>query len=125
MAVLTLLPAKPVQSTPVSTILGSTAPSVKEYRESQRHVCILVTPCSHALVYTVEHLTQLLSYFRPFWNFDIPTNAIIYERLPVFAPPPHPDTELLRAQLVSKLRKTYQELCHSREGMALQDNRKT
>ncbi|KAI0233395.1 mRNA (2'-O-methyladenosine-N(6)-)-methyltransferase [Lamellibrachia satsuma] len=55
--------------------------------------------------------------YRPFWNFDIPTNVIIYERLPVFVPPPHPDVEQLRAQLTTKLRKTYQELCHSREGI--------
>ena len=54
--------------------------------------------------------------FSPFWNFDIPTNAVLYERSACILPPPHPEMESLRAQLTAKLRQHYQELCHSREG---------
>ncbi|XP_013410780.1 phosphorylated CTD-interacting factor 1-like, partial [Lingula anatina] len=31
--------------------------------------------------------------------------------------PPHPEVEVLRAQLILKLRQQYQEMCHSREGI--------
>ncbi|KAL3859388.1 hypothetical protein ACJMK2_009611 [Sinanodonta woodiana] len=55
--------------------------------------------------------------YSPYWNFDVPTNAVIYERAPLTLPPPHPELELLRSQLTSKLRQQYQELCHSREGI--------
>ena len=55
--------------------------------------------------------------FSPYWNFDIPTNVIIYERKPSTTDlPPHPEIEILRAQLMAKLRTNYQEMCHSREG---------
>ena len=30
--------------------------------------------------------------------------------------PPHPEVELLRSQLMDKLRKQYEDLCMSREG---------
>ncbi|KAL5022155.1 hypothetical protein ScPMuIL_001310 [Solemya velum] len=55
--------------------------------------------------------------YSPFWNFDVPTNAIIYERPPCCWPQPHPEVEQLRAQLVLKLRQSYAELCHAREGI--------
>jgi len=32
-------------------------------------------------------------------------------------PHPHPDTEVLRFQFIMKLRQTFQEMCHSREGI--------
>ncbi|XP_064599168.1 mRNA (2'-O-methyladenosine-N(6)-)-methyltransferase-like [Liolophura sinensis] len=55
--------------------------------------------------------------YSPFWNFDLPSNVIMYERSPRKILPPHPDVEMLRAQLLSKLRQTYQELCQTREGI--------
>ncbi|XP_043199784.1 mRNA (2'-O-methyladenosine-N(6)-)-methyltransferase-like isoform X2 [Amphibalanus amphitrite] len=51
------------------------------------------------------------------WDLEIPTNAVIFERPPITTPHPHPDIEIMRAQLTNKLRQTYQELCHSREGV--------
>ena len=51
------------------------------------------------------------------WDLEIPTNAVIFERPPIVTPHPHPDIETMRAQLTNKLRQTYQELCHSREGV--------
>ncbi|CAH1779043.1 unnamed protein product [Owenia fusiformis] len=53
----------------------------------------------------------------PFWNFEIPTNVIIYERQMSRVLPPHPEMEVYRSQLVTKLRQSYQEMCHSREGI--------
>ena len=57
------------------------------------------------------------------WDLEIATNAVIFERPPIVTPHPHPDIETMRAQLTNKLRQTYQELCHSREGAARRGNR--
>ncbi|MBN3325139.1 PCIF1 factor, partial [Atractosteus spatula] len=57
--------------------------------------------------------------YRPtavYWDLDIPTNAVIRERAPADHLPPHPEIELLRAQLTAKLRQHYHELCYQREG---------
>ena len=51
------------------------------------------------------------------WDLEIPTNVILYEKTPSMLPHPHPDVELLRFQLMIGLRKSYQEMCHSREGI--------
>ncbi|XP_066558286.1 mRNA (2'-O-methyladenosine-N(6)-)-methyltransferase [Amia ocellicauda] len=58
--------------------------------------------------------------YRPtavYWDLDIQTNAVIRERAPSDFLPPHPEIELLRAQLTSKLRQHYHELCYQREGI--------
>nr|XP_015220584.1 PREDICTED: phosphorylated CTD-interacting factor 1 isoform X1 [Lepisosteus oculatus]XP_015220585.1 PREDICTED: phosphorylated CTD-interacting factor 1 isoform X1 [Lepisosteus oculatus] len=58
--------------------------------------------------------------YRPtavYWDLDIPTNAVIRERAPADHLPPHPEIELLRAQLTAKLRQHYHELCYQREGI--------
>ncbi|WAR12142.1 CAPAM-like protein [Mya arenaria] len=49
--------------------------------------------------------------YSPFWNFEVPTNVVVYERAPSILPPPNPEIEQLRAQLLLKLRQHYQELC--------------
>uniref|UniRef100_A0A8C7CQB3 mRNA (2'-O-methyladenosine-N(6)-)-methyltransferase n=1 Tax=Oncorhynchus kisutch TaxID=8019 RepID=A0A8C7CQB3_ONCKI len=56
-------------------------------------------------------------YFRIYWDLDIQTNAVIRERAPANHLPPHPEIELQRAQLTTKLRQHYQELCYQREGI--------
>ncbi|XP_051932030.1 mRNA (2'-O-methyladenosine-N(6)-)-methyltransferase isoform X1 [Hippocampus zosterae] len=58
--------------------------------------------------------------YRPavvYWDLDIQTNAVIREHPPAKHLPPHPEIELQRAQLVTKLRQHYHELCHQREGI--------
>ncbi|KAK5873191.1 hypothetical protein PBY51_013824 [Eleginops maclovinus] len=58
--------------------------------------------------------------YRPaviYWDLDVQTNAVIREHPPANHLPPHPEIELQRAQLVTKLRQHYQELCHQREGI--------
>ncbi|XP_048464059.1 mRNA (2'-O-methyladenosine-N(6)-)-methyltransferase isoform X4 [Rhincodon typus] len=52
-----------------------------------------------------------------YWDLDVPTNAVLKERPPIEMLPPHPDVEILRAQLTVKLRQHYQELCQQREGI--------
>ncbi|XP_035679129.1 mRNA (2'-O-methyladenosine-N(6)-)-methyltransferase-like isoform X1 [Branchiostoma floridae] len=52
-----------------------------------------------------------------YWNFDILSNAIIFEHPPCTMPPVHPEAESYRAQLTNKLRSQYQELCQTREGI--------
>uniref|UniRef100_A0A665X9U0 mRNA (2'-O-methyladenosine-N(6)-)-methyltransferase n=1 Tax=Echeneis naucrates TaxID=173247 RepID=A0A665X9U0_ECHNA len=52
-----------------------------------------------------------------YWDLDIQTNAVIREHPPANHLPPHPEIELQRAQLVTKLRQHYHELCHQREGI--------
>ncbi|XP_071773579.1 mRNA (2'-O-methyladenosine-N(6)-)-methyltransferase [Centroberyx gerrardi] len=58
--------------------------------------------------------------YRPaviYWDLDVQTNAVIRERPPANHLPPHPEIELQRAQLVTKLRQHYHELCYQREGI--------
>lgn len=55
---------------------------------------------------------------RVYWDLDIQTNAVIKHRGPSEVLPPHPDVELLRSQLILKLRQHYRELCQQREGEA-------
>ncbi|XP_031173161.1 mRNA (2'-O-methyladenosine-N(6)-)-methyltransferase [Sander lucioperca] len=58
--------------------------------------------------------------YRPaviYWDLDTQTNAVIREHPPAHHLPPHPEIELQRAQLVTKLRQHYHELCHQREGI--------
>ena len=51
------------------------------------------------------------------WDLEIPTNVILYERQPSMLPHPQPEVELTRFLFVMKLRQSYQEMCHSREGI--------
>jgi len=51
------------------------------------------------------------------WDLEIPTNVILYEKTPSMLPHPHPEVEVLRYTLMMGLRKSYQEMCHSREGI--------
>uniref|UniRef100_A0A8C1KPA4 mRNA (2'-O-methyladenosine-N(6)-)-methyltransferase n=1 Tax=Cyprinus carpio TaxID=7962 RepID=A0A8C1KPA4_CYPCA len=58
--------------------------------------------------------------YRPsvvYWDLDVQTNAVIRERAPADHLPPHPEIELQRAQLTTKLRQHYHELCSQREGI--------
>lgn len=60
----------------------------------------------------------MVGVFRIYWDLDVQTNAVIREQAPASHHlPPHPEIELQRAQLVTKLRQHYHELCHQREGM--------
>jgi len=52
-----------------------------------------------------------------YWDLDIQTNAVIKHRGPSEVLPPHPEVELLRSQLILKLRQHYRELCQQREGI--------
>uniref|UniRef100_A0AAR2JNK9 mRNA (2'-O-methyladenosine-N(6)-)-methyltransferase n=1 Tax=Pygocentrus nattereri TaxID=42514 RepID=A0AAR2JNK9_PYGNA len=54
---------------------------------------------------------------RIYWDLDVQTNAVIKERAPYDYLPPHPEIELQRAQLTTKLRQHYHELCSQREGI--------
>ncbi|KAG8131450.1 hypothetical protein E2320_009392, partial [Naja naja] len=51
-----------------------------------------------------------------YWDLDIQTNAVIKQRAPSEVLSPHPEVELLRSQLMLKLRQHYRELCQQREG---------
>lgn len=61
-------------------------------------------------------LLTVIPVFRIYWDLDVQTNAVIREQAPASHLPPHPEIELQRAQLVTKLRQHYHELCHQREG---------
>lgn len=60
--------------------------------------------------------------FSIYWDLDTQTNAVIREHPPTNHLPPHPEMELQRAQLVTKLRQHYHELCHQREGTLTPDD---
>uniref|UniRef100_A0A665X9T6 mRNA (2'-O-methyladenosine-N(6)-)-methyltransferase n=1 Tax=Echeneis naucrates TaxID=173247 RepID=A0A665X9T6_ECHNA len=65
----------------------------------------------------VGHLQLNQNSHLIYWDLDIQTNAVIREHPPANHLPPHPEIELQRAQLVTKLRQHYHELCHQREGI--------
>ncbi|XP_029548871.1 mRNA (2'-O-methyladenosine-N(6)-)-methyltransferase [Salmo trutta] len=67
-----------------------------------------------------QHSMPAPAPYRPsviYWDLDIQTNAVIRERPPANHLPPHPEMELQRAQLTTKLRQHYHELCYQREGI--------
>ena len=51
------------------------------------------------------------------WDLEVATNVVMFEKTPSLLPHPHPEVELLRFQMMMKLRQSYQEMCHSREGI--------
>jgi len=63
----------------------------------------------------VAYLLAFLLCCSPFWNFSIASNVVLYERRCCHFLPPNAEIELMRAQLVAKLRQNYQELCRTRE----------
>ncbi|XP_070600412.1 mRNA (2'-O-methyladenosine-N(6)-)-methyltransferase [Erythrolamprus reginae] len=64
-----------------------------------------------------EKQAALLRPTEVYWDLDIQTNAVIKQRGPSEVLTPHPDVELLRSQLMLKLRQHYRELCQQREGI--------
>lgn len=51
------------------------------------------------------------------WDLEIPTNVIMYDRVPTTFPPPHPEIEALRAALTIRLINNYTDLCQKRESI--------
>lgn len=51
------------------------------------------------------------------WDLEIPTNVIMYDRIPTTFPPPHPEIEAIRWTYTMKLIKTYDDLCMKRENI--------
>lgn len=51
------------------------------------------------------------------WDLEIPTNVIMFDRVPSTFPPPHPEIEASRGALTMKLVKTYEDLCQKRENI--------
>lgn len=51
------------------------------------------------------------------WDLEVPTNAIIVERPPTLMAHPHPEIEAMRAAIVCKLMRTYEDLCQRRENI--------
>ncbi|KAM6457665.1 mRNA (2'-O-methyladenosine-N(6)-)-methyltransferase [Liasis olivaceus] len=64
-----------------------------------------------------DRQTALLRPTEVYWDLDIQTNAVIKQRAPSEVLTPHPEVELLRSQLMLKLRQHYRELCQQREGI--------
>uniref|UniRef100_A0A8C8GIN8 PCIF1 WW domain-containing protein n=1 Tax=Oncorhynchus tshawytscha TaxID=74940 RepID=A0A8C8GIN8_ONCTS len=67
-----------------------------------------------------QHSMPAPAPYRPsviYWDLDVQTNAVIRERPPANHLPPHPEMELQRAHLTTKLRQHYHELCYQREGI--------
>lgn len=72
--------------------------------------------CGNLYMHVMSVSDLLCVRFRIYWDLDIQTNAVIKERAPFNYLPPHPEVELQRAQLTTKLRQHYHELCYQREG---------
>uniref|UniRef100_A0A4W4ESU3 mRNA (2'-O-methyladenosine-N(6)-)-methyltransferase n=1 Tax=Electrophorus electricus TaxID=8005 RepID=A0A4W4ESU3_ELEEL len=65
----------------------------------------------------VPHPPGMPLFCSVYWDLDVQTNAVIKERTTFDYLPPHPEIELQRAQLTTKLRQHYHELCSQREGI--------
>ncbi|KAK7921801.1 hypothetical protein WMY93_008703 [Mugilogobius chulae] len=92
-----------------STPISPSTPGVKPWSSEEKSSSTPATPS-----------TPAPAPYRPsviYWDLDVQTNAVIRERAPVSLLPPHPEIELQRAQLVTKLRQHYHELCLQREGI--------
>ncbi|XP_067856846.1 mRNA (2'-O-methyladenosine-N(6)-)-methyltransferase isoform X4 [Heptranchias perlo] len=102
-------------STPVSRTSGSNSADDKQQPAPSPS-----PSSSSASSSSSSSSSSVIAPIRPtavYWDLDIPTNAVIKERAPIEVLPPHPDVEMLRAQLTVKLRQHYQELCQQREGI--------
>uniref|UniRef100_A0A4W4ESQ5 mRNA (2'-O-methyladenosine-N(6)-)-methyltransferase n=1 Tax=Electrophorus electricus TaxID=8005 RepID=A0A4W4ESQ5_ELEEL len=64
-----------------------------------------------------KHPPGMPLFCSVYWDLDVQTNAVIKERTTFDYLPPHPEIELQRAQLTTKLRQHYHELCSQREGI--------
>uniref|UniRef100_A0A673X7P7 mRNA (2'-O-methyladenosine-N(6)-)-methyltransferase n=1 Tax=Salmo trutta TaxID=8032 RepID=A0A673X7P7_SALTR len=76
--------------------------------------------CCELIYFFRDMITEYVCHCcccRIYWDLDIQTNAVIRERAPANHLPPHPEIELQRARLTTKLRQHYQELCYQREGI--------
>lgn len=51
------------------------------------------------------------------WDLEIPTNVVIYDRVPILMPQPHPEIEAMRGSYTMKLIRTYEDLCQRRESI--------
>ncbi|XP_055613614.1 mRNA (2'-O-methyladenosine-N(6)-)-methyltransferase [Uranotaenia lowii] len=49
------------------------------------------------------------------WDLEIPTNVVIYDRIPTLYPHPYPEVEALRGVLTARLFKTYKDHLTKRE----------
>uniref|UniRef100_A0A8C8IVT7 PCIF1 WW domain-containing protein n=1 Tax=Oncorhynchus tshawytscha TaxID=74940 RepID=A0A8C8IVT7_ONCTS len=72
---------------------------------------------SSSMPQNITSVTHSMLLYQIYWDLDIQTNAVIRERAPANHLPPHPEIELQRAHLTTKLRQHYQELCYQREGI--------
>lgn len=79
---------------------------------------------AHLHLASVAHLGLIAVslVLRIYWDLDIQTNVVIREQPPTNHLPPNPEIELQRAQLVTKLRQHYHELCLQREGISHPEN---
>lgn len=51
------------------------------------------------------------------WDLEIPTNVIMFDRIPTTFFPPYPEIEAMRGALTMKLVKTHEDLCMKRENI--------
>ncbi|KAM8946229.1 LOW QUALITY PROTEIN: mRNA (2'-O-methyladenosine-N(6)-)-methyltransferase [Pelodytes ibericus] len=105
----------------------STCDTVKKLKMESVPVTPTTVPSSPIIPGVSLEEKQLAALLKPtdvFWDFDIQSNVVVKPPPPShFLPPPsqalppHPEVELLRSQLVLKLRQHYRELCQQREGI--------
>ncbi|XP_038111047.1 mRNA (2'-O-methyladenosine-N(6)-)-methyltransferase [Culex quinquefasciatus] len=51
------------------------------------------------------------------WDLEIPTNVVMYDRIPTMHPHPYPEVEAMRGLFTVRLFKTYEDLCTKRESI--------
>nr|XP_060627566.1 mRNA (2'-O-methyladenosine-N(6)-)-methyltransferase [Anolis sagrei ordinatus] len=113
----------PTPTTPTTT----SAPAAAENKVQKRRLSEEVQPSGNSVKKLKSVLPSQGTFHHPllsvslplrvYWDLDIQTNAVIKQRPPSDVLCPHPEVELLRSQLMLKLRTHYRELCQQREGI--------
>ncbi|XP_077315359.1 mRNA (2'-O-methyladenosine-N(6)-)-methyltransferase isoform X1 [Lithobates pipiens] len=124
------IPTTPKESMPRKRRISEEAPPVTD---STKKIKIESVPATPATVTSSpacpglsleEKFANMVKPTDVYWDLDIQSNALVKSPppshplpLPSQALAVHPEVELLRAQLILKLRQHYRELCQQREGI--------
>lgn len=108
-----------VDVTPTTPTLSSPTPTTPTSQTVPSSPSVPGTPVFKVWGASQEDKQQaaLLRPSEVYWDLDIQTNAVIKQKGPSEVLTPHPEVELLRSQLILKLRQHYRELCQQREGI--------
>ncbi|XP_075701518.1 mRNA (2'-O-methyladenosine-N(6)-)-methyltransferase isoform X1 [Rhinoderma darwinii] len=124
------MPTTPKDAKPAKRRLSEELPvsdTTKKLKMESTPTTTPTVPCSPVVPgVSLEEkpFANLIKATDVYWDLDIQSNVVVKPPPPLHllpppsqSLPPHPEVELLRSQLVLKLRQHYRELCQQREGI--------